>query len=133
MDKCAICGAPLKGAFCEYCGWSANAGNENADKASKPQAGKADTGGRSHSQVHYVQPPAGWRLVPSESVKSKWAAFFLCFFFGIFGVHRFYAGKVGTGLLWLFTFGLFGIGWLVDLIMILTGTFTDGSGLPMKK
>lgn len=51
--------------------------------------------------------------------KNKWVAFILCFLFGEFGVHRFYEGKIGTGLLWLFTFGLLGIGWLVDLICIL--------------
>lgn len=52
--------------------------------------------------------------------KNKWLAFVLCFFFGLFGVHRFYEGKIGTGLLWLFTWGLFGIGWFVDLIILLT-------------
>lgn len=41
-------------------------------------------------------------------------------------------GKVGTGLLWPFTFGLFGIGALVDFIMIVSGSFTDGDGLPVK-
>ena len=47
----------------------------------------------------------------------------ICFFFGGLGVHRFMAGKIGTGILWLCTGGLFGIGWLVDFIMILMGKF----------
>lgn len=59
-------------------------------------------------------------FVQNGRPKSKWIRFVLCFFFGIFGVHRFYEGKIGTGLLWLFTFGLFGIGWFVDLLITLT-------------
>lgn len=52
--------------------------------------------------------------------KNKWIAFLLCFFLGYLGVHRFYEGKIGTGILYFFTFGLFGIGVLVDLIILLT-------------
>lgn len=66
------------------------------------------------------------------SPKSKVSAALLCFFFGVLGIHRFYLGKVGTGLLWLFTGGLFGIGAIVDFIMILCGKATDGNGLPVK-
>jgi TM2 domain-containing membrane protein YozV len=51
--------------------------------------------------------------------------------FPVFGLHRFYAGKVGTGILWLLTFGLLGIGQLVDLILIAAGSFNDVSGRPM--
>ncbi|NLA86291.1 MAG: TM2 domain-containing protein [Clostridiales bacterium] len=63
------------------------------------------------------------------SPKSRLAAFLLCFFFGYLGIHRFYVGKVGTGLIWLFTAGFFGIGLIVDFIMIIVGSFTDQSGL----
>lgn len=40
----------------------------------------------------------------------------LCLFLGWAGAHKFYAGRIGMGILYLFTFGLFGIGWIVDTI-----------------
>ena len=55
-------------------------------------------------------------------------AFFLCFFFGVLGVHRFYVGKVGTGILQLVTLGGLGIWALIDFIMIIVGAFTDKEG-----
>lgn len=67
----------------------------------------------------------GGKLV---SEKSKGTAAVLCFFLGWLGIHRFYVGKVGTGILWMLTLGLLGIGEVVDFIMILCGSFKDGNG-----
>ncbi|MDE5565284.1 MAG: TM2 domain-containing protein [Oscillospiraceae bacterium] len=50
---------------------------------------------------------------------NKWTAFFLCLFLGYLGVHKFYEGRILSGFLYLFTGGLFGIGWLVDTLILL--------------
>ena len=56
----------------------------------------------------------------------------LCFFLGALGVHRFYVGKIGTGLLQLITLGGLGIWTLIDFIIIVTGSFKDKAGLAIK-
>ena len=106
---CPKCGAKVEdgASFCSNCGHGANA-----------QAGTTVINIVNNAPV-YVR-------------KKKWVAFFLCLFFGIWGVHRFYVGKVGTGILWIFTMGCFGIGCLVDLILILCGCFRDKSGLLLE-
>ena len=55
-------------------------------------------------------------------------AFLLCFFLGFLGVHRFYVGKIGTGILQIVTLGGLGIWCLIDFIMIIVGAFTDKEG-----
>lgn len=52
----------------------------------------------------------------------------ITFFLGELGIHRFLAGKIGTGVLWLCTGGLFGIGWLYDFIMVCLGKFEIKNG-----
>ena len=51
-------------------------------------------------------------------MKSKGIAYLLWFFLGVFSAHRFYLGKTGSGILYLFTFQLFGIGWIIDLFIL---------------
>src|SRR5262245_39640212 len=60
-------------------------------------------------------------------------ALLLCFFFGVFGAHRFYVGKVGTGIAQLFTLGGLGFWALIDLILILCGAFTDENGIKITQ
>ena len=62
------------------------------------------------------------------SSKSRLVALLLCIFLGSLGVHRFYVGKIGTGIIWLFSAGCFGIGWIIDIIMIACGKMTDKDG-----
>ncbi len=63
---------------------------------------------------------------PSD--KSRTIALILAAVLGVFGAHRFYAGKVGTALLMLITMGGLGIWWLVDLILVAAGGFRDSDG-----
>jgi TM2 domain-containing membrane protein YozV len=58
-------------------------------------------------------------------------AILLCWLLGVFGVHRFYVGKVGTGIAMILTFGGLGVWVLIDLIMIAMGSFRDSDGRPV--
>jgi len=60
---------------------------------------------------------------------SQWVVtLLLAFLLGVIGAHRFYVGKTGTGILMLLTFGGLGIWLLIDLILIVTGQFTNKNG-----
>lgn len=62
------------------------------------------------------------------SPKSRMAAAILAWFLGFLGIHRFYVGKVGTGVAMLLTFGGFGLWTLIDFILIVVGSFKDIEG-----
>jgi TM2 domain-containing membrane protein YozV len=68
-------------------------------------------------------------MEPSNfSPKSRVVALFFCLFLGLIGVHRFYVGKIGTGILMVLTLGGLGIWTLIDLILIAAGSFRDKEG-----
>ncbi len=82
-----------------------------------------------HSLPAPVTPPAP----VAESERSRGLALALCIPLGVFGAHRYYTGKVGTGLLMLFTAGGAGVWWLYDLIKIAAGEFRDSDGRKLRR
>lgn len=99
--------------FCSECGSIINAKAEICPKCGVRQAVAVDTQG--------------------QELKNKWlTTLLLCWFLGVFGVHRFYTGHTLIGVLQLLTLGGCGIWALVDLVIIVTGGYKDAEGNPLK-
>jgi len=112
--------------FCSKCGKETSAEAEFCAHCGAPTKAAPD-------KAVQVQAPLTQRYEgPDVSEKLMLPAVLLCWFLGMLGVHRFYVGKIGTGILWLFTGGLLGIGIIYDLIMIVIGSFTDSEGKKLK-
>jgi len=121
MAKCPNCGAPMQANSCSYCHYTEPVEQGNVS-------------GNVVINNVYTQPQGvNVRYTVSISPKNKMVTLLLCIFLGYFGAHQFYVGKVGKGLLYLFTCGLFGFGWFIDIIMILCGSFRDSDNLPIKQ
>ena len=79
-----------------------------------------------------VRQPTAFANTPAPAQKhidERWLiVLLLAIFLGGLGVHRFYVGKIGTGILQLVTLGGCGIWWLIDVILIVTNQFTDDEG-----
>lgn len=111
--KCPNCGAPLENGMCLYCGYKS--AMAQTEMHSAPNLG-----------VQTIQ--VAVHNVPEVSDKSWIATLLLCIFFGLIGGHKFYEGKIGMGIIYLFTAGIFGIGVIVDLIKIILKSETDKYG-----
>jgi TM2 domain-containing membrane protein YozV len=70
---------------------------------------------------------------PKTSSKGMVPAALLCFFLGPLGLHRFYVGKIFTGILMILTLGGFGIWTVIDFVRIIVGSFRDSRGLPLRR
>ena len=135
--KCPMCGAPMEGDKCGYCGYAEKKAKESYSYTNRaPQSQLIPPQPIPNSQTSVQQivinTQANMGITPGVSRKSKMTALLLCIFFGYLGAHKFYVGKTGMGLLYLFTLGLFGIGWLVDIILIAIGSFRDEFDLPLR-
>lgn len=107
---CKYCGGkiPVDAVICTLCGRQVE--NLAGANAASPNIVINNANNNANNNVNngmYMRP------------RSKWAALALCFFLGAFGAHKFYEGKAGMGVLYIFTVGLFGIGVLVDFITLL--------------
>lgn len=111
---------------CEYCGYEEKPVQDPV--ATPPQLKQPVF----HRELVTDQTVPNFEATRYSSTKNKTLALMLCIFLGLYGVHRFYVGKIGTGILYLFTAGLFGVGWIMDIVMIANGSFTDQSNLPLR-
>ena len=79
--------------------------------------------------VHVMAPSSYGNSADFIDLHRRWIiSILLCAFLGSIGVHRFYNGKIGTGILMILTAGGFGIWYIIDLIMIIMGVFRDKDG-----
>lgn len=88
-----------------------------------------------HTDSNALRPPEKqYRneiVTQKVSDKNHTTALLLGIFLGWLGIHRFYAGKIGTAILWMLTAGVFGVGWFVDVVHLLGNVFEDWSGAPI--
>ena len=121
---CPECGAPQgKTKFCKHCGAQIDEDCVICPKCGK-QVEKLEGGAAAQPQVVINNSNANVNSNVNNNgggarARNKWTAFFLCLFLGGIGAHKFYEGKTGMGILYIFTVGLFGIGWIIDLISLL--------------
>lgn len=105
---CRHCGEkiPEDAVMCTHCGRQVE-----QLKSEQPQVVINNTNTNTNTNVNKI---GGY-----GKEKNKWIALLLCVCFGYFGIHKFYEGKIGLGILYMFTMGFFGIGWIIDIISLL--------------
>ncbi len=113
---CKHCGnkIPADAVICTACGRQVEEIKNSA--SAQPSIVINNSNANSNVNQNVNQNGAGYYGRP----KNKWVALILCLTLGYFGAHKFYEGKVGMGILYLFTGGLFFIGVVIDVIALLT-------------
>lgn len=83
--------------------------------------------------TQYDPPEAEEPAPPVASARSRGVALVLCTLGGFFGLHRFYTGRVESGVWMAVTLGGIGMWWLYDMVVLVAGEFRDGEGLPVRE
>lgn len=159
---CPTCGIEYEGDCCPNCGVATASSindpiTQESYQSESFQDSYAETAQESYGQSFqdpYYEPQAPYGQQPMYqqppiinnvqvqsnsgytslvSVKSKTIALVLAIFLGYLGIHRFYVGKPVSGVVYFFTAGVFGLGWIIDIILILAGSFRDGMGFPIVR
>jgi hypothetical protein len=126
---CRNCGNEVseKAVMCVACGTPPKAGDKFCHNC------KAETTAGAAICMKCGVSLKGDNPIPGEG-KDWLTTLLLCFFLGVFGIHRFYTGHTGIGIVQLLTLGGCGIWALIDFIMIIVGSFKDAKGnLLVKK
>ena len=110
---CKHCGMKIAEAavICPHCGCQV----EEMKKAEQPSIVINNANNNTNTNTNNNMNGMGFGM----RMKNKWVAFFLCLFIGYLGAHKFYEGRAGLGILYLFTGGLFAIGAIIDCIALL--------------
>ena len=109
---CKFCGAkiPLDAVLCTSCGRQVEELKQTQQTTQTPNIVINNSNNNANTNVVGGHP---------GKAKNKWVAVLLCLFLGLVGGHKFYEGKIGMGILYIFTCGLFSIGAFIDLIVLL--------------
>ena len=107
-------------------------GNNSYNGQNNNQFGYQNNQFGQNMNQNYQGMPQNYQNMQTSN-KSKVLSLLFCMFLGALGIHRFYLGKIGTGIIWFLTGGCFGFGVIVDFIRLCTGSMTDKHGLPLKQ
>ena len=123
--RCPYCGAETTAQRCEYCDSDISyiyTQNNISETTERNSFSFDETAQNTYTEVPFPSPAE----TEKYSNKKKSTVLLLCIFLGWLGVHHFYTGKWVWGLIYLFTHGFYGIGVVIDLVMIATDKYKDG-------
>lgn len=117
--KCGYTFAKMK--FCKFCGERIPVDNIICNRCGRQVENQQNSSGITINNTSSSCASSSASVMGMRGKrKDKIVALILCICLGLCGGHKFYEGKIGMGILYLLTFGLCGIGWLVDIVIIAT-------------